>query len=176
MLISGPLTGLQWQTFDIVDSFYSWTCTLRILLNILMWKHFACQQKHVFFLKKIGPIPASFSFIFGLFKQTIQFLQQINVKKSCPSSIRCWDSNSWPSEHESPPITSHNRDWKTCGDPYNVCLLIWVAKLETSHVLQSNKNKSYRGRSDRLSVSIQMALQAVLSRGDEMLPHQNITQ
>ena len=41
-----------------------------------------------------------------------------------------------------------------CGDPYNVYLLIWVAKLETSHVLQSNKNKSYRGRSDRLSVSI----------------------
>ena len=41
-----------------------------------------------------------------------------------------------------------------CGDPYNICLLIWVAKLETSHVLQSNKNKSYRGRSDRLSVSI----------------------
>ena len=41
-----------------------------------------------------------------------------------------------------------------CGDPYNVCLLIWVAKLETSHVLQSNKDKSYRGRSDRLSVSI----------------------
>ena len=25
--------------------------------------------------------PASFSFIFGLLKQTIQFLQQINVKK-----------------------------------------------------------------------------------------------
>ena len=31
------------------------------------------------FLKN-GPTPASFSFIFGLFKQTIQFLQQINVK------------------------------------------------------------------------------------------------
>ena len=26
------------------------------------------------------PTPASFSFIFGLFKQPIQFLQQINVK------------------------------------------------------------------------------------------------
>ena len=31
-----------------------------------------------------GPTPTSFSFIFGLFKQTIQFLQQINVKK-CPN-------------------------------------------------------------------------------------------
>ena len=28
-----------------------------------------------------GPNPASFSFIFGLFKQTIQLLQYINVKK-----------------------------------------------------------------------------------------------
>ena len=38
------------------------------------------------FLKN-GPTPGSFSFIFGHFKQTsIQFLQQINVKK-CPSSI-----------------------------------------------------------------------------------------
>ena len=29
---------------------------------------------------KNGPTPASFSFIFGLFKQKIQFLQQIIVK------------------------------------------------------------------------------------------------
>ena len=41
-----------------------------------------------------------------------------------------------------------------CGAPYTICLLTWVAKLETSHVLQSNKNKTYRGRGDRLSVSI----------------------
>ena len=34
------------------------------------------------YCKKIlnGPILASFSFIFGLFKLTIQFLQQINIK------------------------------------------------------------------------------------------------
>ena len=32
------------------------------------------------FFIKIGPTPASFSFIFGLFKQTLQVLQQINVK------------------------------------------------------------------------------------------------
>ena len=41
-----------------------------------------------------------------------------------------------------------------CGVSYTKCLLIWVAKLETSHVLQGNKNKTYRGRYDRLSVSI----------------------
>ena len=51
-----------------------------------------------------------------------------------------------------------------CGDPYNICLLIWVAKLETSHVLQSNKNKSYRGRSDRLSVSIAVPMSCSLGR------------
>ena len=42
-----------------------------------------------------------------------------------------------------------------CGAPYNICVLIWVAKLETSHVLQGNKNKTYRGCCDRLSVSIE---------------------
>ena len=53
-----------------------------------------------YFFKKGHP---GLSFVF--FKQTIQFLQQINVKK-CPSSIWCWDSTRWPSEHESPPITT----------------------------------------------------------------------
>ena len=43
---------------------------------------------------------------------------------------------------------------RVVGAPYTVCLLSWVAKLETSHVLQSNKNKTYRGRWERLSVSI----------------------
>ena len=40
--------------------------------------------------------------IFGLFKQTsIQFSPQITVK-----IIWYWESNSRPSEHESPPITT----------------------------------------------------------------------
>ena len=46
---------------------------------------------HVFF-KKNGPTLASFLFTFGLFNQTIQFLQQINVEK-CPSSIWHRDLN-----------------------------------------------------------------------------------
>ena len=59
----------------------------------------------IFFLK-IGPTPASFLFLFSVFfKQTLQFLQQINVKK-CPSSIRRRDSNPRPFEHESSPITT----------------------------------------------------------------------
>ena len=39
-----------------------------------------------------GPSPASFLFILGLFKQTVQFLQQINVKKLL-SNIWCMDLN-----------------------------------------------------------------------------------
>ena len=46
-----------------------------------------------------------FLIYFHLFKQTLQFLQQIYARK-CPSSIQCWDSNPQPSEHKSPPITT----------------------------------------------------------------------
>ena len=61
-------------------------------------------------LLKNGPTPAPFMFIFSLFKYTIQFLQQINVKNvkmsKCPSSIWSWDSNPQPFEYESSPITT----------------------------------------------------------------------
>ena len=43
---------------------------------------------------------------FHLFKQTLQFLQQIYVNFLWPSSIRRRDSNPWPSEHNYPPITT----------------------------------------------------------------------
>ena len=46
-----------------------------------------------------GPFPASSSFIFVFSNK------HYNVKK-CPSSIRWWDSNTQPSVHESPPITT----------------------------------------------------------------------
>jgi len=42
---------------------------------------------------------------FRLFNQTLQFLQQINVKK-CPSSIWRRDLNSQSSEYESPPLST----------------------------------------------------------------------
>ena len=58
------------------------------------------------FLKKWANPRRLFRFIFGLFKQTLlQFLQQIKWEK-CPSSIRCRDSNSQPSDYESPPLTT----------------------------------------------------------------------
>ena len=56
------------------------------------------------FCKKMDQPRPLFRF-FGLFKQTIQFLLQINVKK-CPSSIRRWDSNPRPFKHESSPVTT----------------------------------------------------------------------
>ena len=58
----------------------------------------------MFFLN--GPYPASFSFIFGLFKQTNSSIFTTNICEKCPSSIRCWDLNPRPLEHESSPITT----------------------------------------------------------------------
>ena len=49
-----------------------------------------------------------FFIYFCLFKHTLQFSQQINVKK-CPSSKWCQDLNSQPLEHESPLTTP--RPW-----------------------------------------------------------------
>ena len=63
------------------------------------------QLTHPLIFLKKWTNPSHFYFIFGLFKQTIQFLQQINVKK-CPSSIWCQDSNPRPFTHESSPITT----------------------------------------------------------------------
>ena len=46
------------------------------------WRHIRWYHKlEDYFLNMNESTPASFSFIFGLLKQTIQFLQQINVKK-----------------------------------------------------------------------------------------------
>ena len=43
--------------------------------------------------------------------------------------------------------------WTLCAAPYTVCLLIWVAKLVTSHMCcRAIKNKLYRGRHTFISV------------------------
>ena len=55
---------------------------------------------------KIGPTRPLFLFIFGLFKQTIQFLQQMNVKNVMSIQYLGWDSNPRPLERESTPITT----------------------------------------------------------------------
>ena len=67
------------------------------------------------FFFKWAIIPDIFFVNFRLFKTTLQFLQQINLKK-CPSSIWCWDLNPQPSEHESPPRTTRP------GLPHNLII------------------------------------------------------
>ena len=64
-------------------------------------------ESFVVFFKKMGH-PRPLFRLFLSFKQTLQFLLQIYVKK-CPSSIRCRDLNPQPSDHESPPITTTPR-------------------------------------------------------------------
>ena len=71
--------------------------------NIFLIFHRNCSP--MTFFKKMGQPQPLFRFIFGLFKQTLQFLQQIYVKK-CPSSKWCWESNPWPLDRESLPITT----------------------------------------------------------------------
>ena len=54
---------------------------------LTLWKKLLYNMDHWsawFFFKKNGPTPASFAFIFGLFKQTVHFLQQINEKNIHP--------------------------------------------------------------------------------------------
>ena len=60
-----------------------------------------------------GRSPDSFRFIFGLFKQTIQFLQQIKGKK-CPSIIQHWDLNPQSLEHKSSPVTARPGLFSVC--------------------------------------------------------------
>ena len=54
---------------------------------------------------------------FRLFKHTLQFFATYKCEKS-PSSIRCWDSNSQPLQHDSPPITTRRA-------PFNFFVIIW---------------------------------------------------
>ena len=75
--------------------------TALVMRSLRPLRYYSATSK---FLKN-EPFPVSF-FVFSAFnKQTLQYLQQYNVKK-CTSSIQCWDSNSPPLERKSPPITT----------------------------------------------------------------------
>ena len=71
--------------------------------HVLLWRNVDQIDKNNDISYRTNP--GLFFVYFRLFKQTLQFLQQMNVKK-CPSSIRRWDLNPQPFEHESPPITT----------------------------------------------------------------------
>ena len=53
-----------------------------------------------------GPSPAYFSFIFGSFQANNNTIFTANSCEKYPSSIWRWDSNTQPSGHESPPLTT----------------------------------------------------------------------
>ena len=82
----------------------SFTCYI-IILQFTYLPHPELMGKISKFLKKWA-IPGLFFVYFRSFSQNINtILQQINLKK-CPSSIEHWDSNTRPSECESPPIST----------------------------------------------------------------------
>ena len=55
-------------------------------------------QKAKVFFKKNGRLFSSFQIQITIFTT--------NKCEKSPSSIQCWNSNPWPSEHESPPVTT----------------------------------------------------------------------
>ena len=67
VLTSTQVTNIKSSGFLFRKAFYGTNSKCKIII----------RPKSFF---KNGPTPASFSFIFGLFKQSIQFLQQNNVK------------------------------------------------------------------------------------------------
>ena len=81
---------------------------------------------YFFFIIKNGPSTASFSFIFVLSNKHYNFYNKYMWKNVRPSSIRRWDSNPWPLEHESPTITTRP----------NHVLLIWRSAVQWSFLLQ----------------------------------------
>ena len=93
------MTGFEPQNFGVGSDYsnLSWA-TIMLLVKLSL-----TNDKTV--IVKMGPIPASFSFIFVFSDTRYNFTTNSYVKK-CPSSIWCWYSNSQPLEHEPPPITT----------------------------------------------------------------------
>ena len=86
-----------------------WKLMLSLLLLLLLLKQKGAlnsnlNQAVVVNQGLTGPSPASFSFIFTLFNQTLQFLQQKMWKMSI-QYVQCWDSNTRPSSF--PPPHNH---------------------------------------------------------------------
>ena len=112
-----------------------------------------CQSDRSFFNKKWA-IRCLFLFILGLFKQTIQLLQQINVKK-CPSSILHQDANSWP-DYESPPLKAIRSEFLSDGS------MAW----ET--VISRNRNKMKKLSSSLFPGPMTMATAKPVKRGQRL--------
>ena len=77
---------------------------LFIFTNTCLLRVFKAKNYTIYFL--LMGHPRTLLIYFCLFKQTLQFLQQIYVKMLCPSKLWCRDLNPQPSEHGSSPITT----------------------------------------------------------------------
>ena len=93
--------GLKYQyyylSFEFVIELWEWTLPLNLKTYgiKLLW--------NLFF--KNGPTPASFVY-FRSFQTNIVTIFTTNKCEKCPSSIWCRDSNSQPSDYESPLLTT----------------------------------------------------------------------
>ena len=74
---------------------------IRKRLEIVLARTFNASQLIFFFQLAI---PGLFLVCYSLFKQALQFLQQINVKNVHPVGILCCDSNPQPESQ----VSSHN--------------------------------------------------------------------
>ena len=94
--------ALYWQTERPMDT----DKRVAPLISFIYWFGLQNLRRHMFFFKN-GPSPASISFIFELFQTNNTIFTTIQCEQmSCPSSIRCRDSNTRPLDCESPPITT----------------------------------------------------------------------
>ena len=75
-----------------------------LLTRLVLLVRLAPAATYIFFFFKKGHPRPLFN-LFSSFQTNITMFTS-NTCEKCPSSIQCWDSNPWPSGHESPPITT----------------------------------------------------------------------
>ena len=92
-IISFELSHLSFKNSILIPTPYGYFATRDFFLSVSL-------------LYFDGPIPASFIIYFRSFQTNIIIIFTTIQCEKCPSSIRCWDSNPWPLDHESPPITT----------------------------------------------------------------------
>ena len=91
--ISLRLRASLWEGIRICFRWATYISTILLQRYACVWRHLGSEVNRNHLLKN-WQSPASLSLFSEFFKQTsMQFLQEINVKK-CPSNMWCWHSNS----------------------------------------------------------------------------------
>ena len=109
----GPQVRLQLHTQSWLKWLQNLECSNTVFLSCphsttsLQQAHFKkswkTHPKELFFK---WANPGLFFAYFWSFQTNITNFYNKYMWKKCPSSIQCRDSNTWPSDHESPPITT----------------------------------------------------------------------